>query len=52
MKLLFLSAYSPDYNPIEKVWANMKRVRIDMLPNSEDVPTAVYQYLDNDTYLS
>ena len=23
--ILFLPPYSPDYNPIEKLWANMKR---------------------------
>jgi transposase len=29
MGLLFLPAYSPDYNPIEKSWANMKRALIN-----------------------
>ena len=24
-KVIFLPPYSPDYNPIEKFWANMKR---------------------------
>jgi transposase len=42
MRLLFLPAYSPDYNPIEKSWANMKRALID-IPTCEDVPAAVYQ---------
>ena len=25
ISVLFLPPYSPDYNPIEKLWANMKR---------------------------
>jgi transposase len=44
IKLLFLPAYSPDYNPIERSWANMKRALIDRIPACEDVPSAVYQY--------
>jgi transposase len=44
MKLLFLPAYSSDYNPIEKTWANMKRALIDIIPACEDVPAAIYQY--------
>jgi transposase len=44
MRLLFLPAYSPDYNPIEKSWANMKRALIDIIPTCEDAPAAVYQY--------
>jgi transposase len=24
-RIIFLPPYSPDYNPIEKFWANMKR---------------------------
>jgi transposase len=41
MGLLFLPAYSPDYNPIEKSRANMKRALIDIIPTCEDVPAAV-----------
>jgi transposase len=48
MRLLFLTAYSPDYNPIEKSWANMKRALIDIIPTCEDVPAAVYQYFGVD----
>jgi putative transposase len=46
IKLLFLPAYSPDYTPIEKSWANMKRAVIDMIPTCEDLPAAVYLYFD------
>jgi transposase len=48
IKLLFLPAYSPDYNPIEKSWANMKRALIDIIPTCEDVPSAVYRYFGVD----
>ena len=50
IKLLYLPAYSPDYSPIEKSWANMKRALIDTIPDCEDVPAAVYQYFDVDAY--
>lgn len=49
IKLLFLPAYSPDYSPIEKSWANMKYALIDTIPNCEDVPSAVYQYFGVNT---
>jgi transposase len=48
MKLLFLPAYSPDYNPIEKDWANMKSALIDSLPECKDIPSAVYAYFKAD----
>jgi transposase len=48
MRLLFLPAYSPDYNLIEKSWANMKLALIDIIPTCEDVPAAVYQYFGVD----
>jgi transposase len=37
-----LPAYSPDYNPVKKSRANMKRALIDI------IPTAVYQYFGVD----
>lgn len=48
MKILFLPAYSPDFNPIEKDWANMKNALVDILPESVDVPSAVYNYFGFD----
>jgi transposase len=50
IKLLFLPAYSPDYNPIEKTWANMTRALIDKIPACEDVSSAVYRYFNVDIY--
>ena len=42
--LLFLPAYSPDLNPIEKSWSNMKRKLRDTLPKHDSVDSAVYDY--------
>jgi transposase len=42
--LLFLPAYSPDFNPIEKDWANMKRALRDTAPLCDLLQTAIYDY--------
>jgi transposase len=44
VNLLFLPPYSPDFNPIEKSWANMKRALRDSAPLCDLLETAVYQY--------
>jgi transposase len=44
INLLFLPAYSPDFNPIEKDWANMKRALRDTAPLCDLLQTAVYDY--------
>jgi transposase len=44
IRLLFLPPYSPDYNPIEKSWANMKRRLRDSIPKFERINEAVYNY--------
>jgi len=49
VRVEFLPAYSPDFNPIEKDWANMKNALTDSLVNHKDVTSAVYEYFKVDT---
>jgi len=42
--LVFLPAYSPDYNCIEQQWANMKRALVDLAPKCETLQEAVYTH--------
>jgi transposase len=43
--LLFPPPYSPDLNPVEKLWANMKRNLRDTTPLYDLLQTAIYNYL-------
>jgi transposase len=43
--VLFLPPYSPDFNRIEKLWANMKRHLRDSLSLFDTLEEAVYTYL-------
>ena len=43
-RLLFLPPYSPDYNPIEKTWANMKRSLCNNLQDFQSIDSAIYNY--------
>jgi len=43
-RLLFLPPYSPDYNPIEKSWANMKRFLRNNLNEFQSVVSGIYSY--------
>lgn len=40
-KLLYLPPYSPDLNPIEKVWSNLKRQIRELLPNFKTLYDAI-----------
>jgi len=44
VRLLFLPPYSPDCNPIEKTWANMKRFLRNNLKGFLSVDSAIYNY--------
>jgi transposase len=44
VRLLFLPPYSPDYNPIEKTWANMKRFLSNNLQDFQSIDSAIYDY--------
>jgi len=44
--LLFLPAYSPDFNSIEHSWANMKRWLADNLTNFSSLEWALDEYLN------
>jgi hypothetical protein len=44
VRLLFLPPYSPDYNLIEKSWANMKRFLRYNLRDFQSVNSAVYDF--------
>ena len=44
VRLLFIPPYSPDYNPIEKTCANMKRFLRNSLKDFQSVVSGVYNY--------
>lgn len=42
MKILFLPPYSPDFNPIEKTWANLKRKLRDTIKEFDSLEFAIF----------
>jgi transposase len=43
--IIFLPPYSPDYNPIEHVWANLKRFLRNTAFRFESIQQAIYWFL-------
>ena len=48
--LLFLPPYSPDFNPVEKSWANMKRWLRNKMSFYHSIDSAVYDYFSVANY--
>jgi len=46
IKIIFLPTYSPDLNPIEKVWGNLKRFLRDYGQHFINIEHAIYWYFD------
>lgn len=44
VNLLFLPAYSPNFNPIEKSWANLKHWPVDNILRFFSLDFAIEQY--------
>jgi transposase len=44
VSIIFLPPYSPDYNPIEKVWANLKRFLRNAMIQFYSIYSAIYWY--------
>jgi transposase len=47
-KVIFLPAYSPDKNPIEKVWTNLKTWLRSFSMNYTKIQTAIHAYFCRD----
>jgi transposase len=50
LKLLFLPSYSPDLNPIEKDWANMKSALVEIMKHETSLEMGIYSYFGVSVY--
>ena len=50
IRLLFLPPYSPDFNPIEKTWSNMKRFIRSNKQNYNTIEDVIYSYFNLSVY--
>jgi transposase len=48
-KVIFLPPYSPDLNPIEKFWANMKRWIKDKISEVDKLYDALVKFFNTQT---
>ena len=47
IRIIFLPPYSPDLNPIEKKWANLKQWLRDNVSRFKFLEDAIYEYLEH-----
>ena len=45
-RVIFLPAYSPDFNPIEKTWANLKAFIKNYMVDFSSLTNAIYYYFE------
>ena len=45
-RVIFLPAYSPDFNPIENTWANLKKFIKNYMVNFSSLSLAIYHYFE------
>jgi len=45
-RVIFLPAYSPDFNPIENTWANLKTFIKNYMVNFSSLSNAIFHYFE------
>lgn len=52
VRVMFLPAYSPDYNPIEHSWANLKRWLRDNMQHFKYLTCAIFEFFEGSVLLN